>query len=366
MIVIIESENYYHLEFKYNDKTIQIVKKIPGMIWMPADKQWRVSKEKINQVQLSRYLSLYDLRFEFFKSNPVSESNGLEAPLKAEMKAQVDRFKEYIRLKGYSPKTQKNYLAHLTRLLRFCDEKNLPIHEETLKQYVFYCLEDKACSHSYICQCISVCKLFMKCLGQLEPLGNFPRPKKPKLLPKVLSTIEVGKILNTPENLKHKTILFMLYASGLRVSEVCSLKCADVESDRMMLRVDHGKGSKDRYTLLSETALDLIKKYEYYFEPKHWLFEGQQHGTHISERSVQHIFKKALDTAGIKKTFGVHVLRHSFATHLLESGTDLRFIQELLGHASLKTTQVYTHVTEKRLSKIRSPLDSLELKVEKK
>ncbi|ERI92174.1 site-specific recombinase, phage integrase family [Clostridiales bacterium oral taxon 876 str. F0540] len=185
------------------------------------------------------------------------------------------------------------------------------------------------------------------------------RPKKDKKLPEVLSYQEVSKILEKTINLKHRAILFLVYSAGLRVGEVVNLKISDIDSDRMLIHVKQGKGKKDRYTVLSQIALDELRIYAKKYRPEDWLFEGGDGKGHLTERSVQKIFDKACIAAGIKKDVSVHTLRHSFATHLLEGGTDLRYIQELLGHSSSKTTEIYTHVTEKSITQIQSPLDRL-------
>ena len=185
------------------------------------------------------------------------------------------------------------------------------------------------------------------------------RPKKELRLPNVLSKEDVSHILNALQNEKHKTILFLIYSAGLRVGEVVRLQIKDIDTKRMLIKVRQGKGRKDRYTLLSEVALKQLKKYYLLYKPELWLFPGGKDGSFLTERTVERIFENACTVAKIKANVSVHSLRHSFATHLLEGGTDLRYIQELLGHSSSKTTEIYTHVTEKKLSNIRSPLDDL-------
>lgn len=188
------------------------------------------------------------------------------------------------------------------------------------------------------------------------------RPRKDKKLPVVLSKEEVAKIILSPDNIKHKAILMLVYSAGLRVGEVVKLKPEDIDSKRMLIHIKGAKGRKDRYTLLSEIALHTLKEYWKKNRPEKWLFSGFKDGRYISTRTVQAIFDHAKEKASIKKTATVHSLRHSFATHLLEGGTDLRYIQELLGHASSKTTEIYTHVSSKALGKIKNPLDTLNLK----
>jgi site-specific recombinase XerD len=183
------------------------------------------------------------------------------------------------------------------------------------------------------------------------------RPSKDKRLPVVLSQEDVSRILSCITNIKHKLILMFVYSAGLRVSEVVKLRFEDIDAERRLIRIRGGKGRKDRYTILSEIALKTFKEYVKKYKPEKWLFPGQKRGKHITARTVQKILKNACKKTGITKDVTVHSLRHSFATHLLESGVDLRYIQELLGHKSSKTTEIYTHVAMKDLRKIKSPLD---------
>jgi len=188
---------------------------------------------------------------------------------------------------------------------------------------------------------------------------DLERPKKEKKLPEILSKNEISKLLKAVKNLKHKAILYLVYSAGLRVGEVVKLKPTDIDSDRMLIPIIQGKGKKDRYTILSETALSILRQYVKVYKPEHWLFPGQHPDKHLTERSVQKVFDNARIDAKIRKNVSVHNLRHSFATHLLEGGVNLRYIQELLGHSSSKTTEIYTHVTQKNLSNIISPLDTI-------
>jgi Site-specific recombinase XerD len=185
------------------------------------------------------------------------------------------------------------------------------------------------------------------------------RPKNDKKLPKVLSQEDIVKIFSSIKNIKHKAILMLVYSGGLRVSEIVALKISDIDSKRMMIHVQMAKGRKDRYTVLSEVALKILREYVRVVKPNNWLFQGENEENHIAVRSVQSIFSQAVARAGINKECTVHTLRHSFATHLLENGISLRYIQELLGHASSKTTEIYTHVTKSSINRIKSPLDDI-------
>jgi site-specific recombinase XerD len=215
-------------------------------------------------------------------------------------------------------------------------------------------------SHAYVNQALSAIKfLFSHVLNKEKILYEIPRPKKEKKLPNILSQDEVLAILDVISNLKHKAILYLVYSAGLRVGEVVRLKINDIDSQRMLIHIRQGKGRKDRYTVLSEITLNILRNYVKMEKPEDWLFPGGKAGSFLTERAVQKVFHKACLKANISKNVTVHSLRHSFATHLLEGGTDLRYIQELLGHKSSKTTEVYTHVTNASISRIKSPLDRM-------
>ena len=186
------------------------------------------------------------------------------------------------------------------------------------------------------------------------------RPRSEHKLPNVLSEEEVMRIINNVQNIKHKAILLTIYSAGLRISEAVNLKIADIDSSRHLILIKGAKGKKDRNSLLSEKLLVYLRKYFLMYKPKVWLFEGQ-YGGQYSDSSIQAIFREACNAAKITKKATVHTLRHSFATHLLERGTDLRYIQELLGHSSSKTTEIYTHITHKGMEQIKSPLDNLDV-----
>lgn len=178
----------------------------------------------------------------------------------------------------------------------------------------------------------------------------------------MLSKEEVARILSSVDNIKHKAILMLVYSAGLRVGEVVRLKPEDIDSKRMLIHVKGSKGRKDRYTMLSGKALEILRKYWKDYRPKKWLFEGSRDEKYLSTRTVEKILEHTCKKAVIRKDVSVHTLKHSFATHLLEDGTDLRYIQEILGHKDGKTTEIYTHVSTKSIGKIRSSLDSLNLK----
>ncbi|MFM9837018.1 MAG: tyrosine-type recombinase/integrase [Cyclobacteriaceae bacterium] len=235
------------------------------------------------------------------------------------------------------------------------------ITEPEIVAYIRYLVKDRGISASYQNQAINAIKFYYeKVKGGARKFYQLERPLKEQKLPTVLSVEEVQAMIKATTNLKHKTLIMICYSAGLRLSEILNLRLSDVDSDRMQINVKGGKGKKDRYTLLSEKLLPLLREYFKAYRPKEYLFEGSDGGQY-GERSLQNVVQSALQNANVKKHASVHTLRHSFATHLLEAGTDLRYIQSLLGHGSSKTTEIYTHVTSKALSGIRSPLDSLDL-----
>ncbi|GAB6098958.1 site-specific integrase [Halanaerocella petrolearia] len=271
----------------------------------------------------------------------------------------IKEVEEKIKLKGYSSNTIESYLSHISKFTSFIDKELKAITNRDVKEYTLFLLEEEELSHSFVNQAISAIKLMGEVLDKNNISVKVPRPKKEKKLPTVLSESEVTNILEVLDNEKHKTILYLIYSGGLRVGEVVRLKVKDIDSDRMIVRIRQGKGKKDRDTILSKAGLKQLKKYYRLYQPNEWLFPGGKPDSHLTERSVQRFFKKACSKAKIKKDVTVHNLRHSFATHLLERGTDLRYIQELLGHKSSKTTEVYTHVSKNSMNKIESPLDKL-------
>ncbi|MFV8368026.1 tyrosine-type recombinase/integrase [Flavobacterium sp. LB2R40] len=235
-----------------------------------------------------------------------------------------------------------------------------PIAEITNEDVIVYNNEHilkNNLSASYQNQIVNAVKLFFKIIHDSKiDTATIHRPKNAKTLPNVLSKEETFKLIDLTTNLKHKTLLALIYSSGLRISEAINMKIIDIDSQRMLIHVKNAKGKKDRYTLLSTKVLGLLREYYTIYKPKTFLFEGQNGGQY-SSRSAQSVLQQSAKKAGITKQISLHTLRHSFATHLLESGTDLRYIQDLLGHSSPKTTMIYTHVSSTSLKNIINPFD---------
>jgi integrase/recombinase XerD len=265
-----------------------------------------------------------------------------------------------MQIRNYSERSIQSYIHCLSRMSVYfnCSPDLLSI--EQVKSYLHYCVTEKQDSTSTLNQIISAVRiLFVDVLQRpWEPL-KIKRPRREKKLPVVFSKQEILTFLMAIKNVKHKAIFVTAYSSGLRVSEVRLLKPSDIDSDRMQIRVDRGKGKKDRFTLLSAKNLEVLRQYYQRFRPQTYLFEGYHLGEPISQRTIQNVFTKSLIKAGITKAVSFHSLRHSFATHLLEQGTNLRLIQQLLGHNSLRTTSVYLHLSCFNPKDVRSPFDNL-------
>ncbi len=277
------------------------------------------------------------------------------------MKALTD-YRNLLLLKGYSPNTIRNYCNAFHHLLRLLGEKSVAdLSRAQILSYLLWLIREQEYSEVHMHTNINAIKfLFEKVLGRQAEFYDVPRPKKPWKLPEVLASEEVCCLIQKIENIKHKAMLMAGYSAGLRVSEIVNLKITDIDSKRMMIHIHGAKGKKDRLVPLSKKLLDILREYFVQYKPKGFLFEGQYGGAY-SARSIQMILTAAKMKAGIKKKGSIHLLRHSYATHLMEGGTDVRFIQELLGHNSIKTTMRYTHVSKKEIGKIESPLDKLKL-----
>ena len=274
----------------------------------------------------------------------------------------LDKFQKQIAIENYSEQTQKTYNSTIKLFLEYVEKlKKTKIDDSDIQNYLFYCKTEKKYSFSTMKHVIaSISYLYLKILHKPIPKALDIKFRKPTSLPSVLSLSDIAKILGVTKNLKHKTILLLIYASGLRLNELLELRIGDIDSESMKIHIREAKGKKDRYVMLSENTLELLREYYKIYKPSNYLIEGQAGGKY-SPKSVQSVFKKALQKAGIKKKATVHTLRHSFATHLLDDGTDIRYIQELLGHKRLETTQIYTHVSSYSINKIKSPADKLKL-----
>jgi site-specific recombinase XerD len=265
-----------------------------------------------------------------------------------------------LQLKGLTPKTQKIYLREVSNYAKYFGKSPEELGEKELKEYLLYLLnERKLAKGTYRFYYQGLKFLYKHTLKREDVVEKIRCPRGKKKLPVVLDLSEVKMLLTVMENLKHRAILTITYSAGLRISETAHLKVSDIDSKRMMVRVQQGKGGKDRYTILSKTALECLRQYWRQYRPKDWLFEGQKEGTHVCLSSIRQIFLEAKERAGITKPVSPHTLRHSFATPLIEAGTSLHHVQLLLGHRSPTTTTVYLHVSRMNLAQVTSPLDSI-------
>ena len=350
------------LHFDYSKEANERVRKLTGVKWSTTLKVWHVPDNDVYRKQ--------------FKINPQPPKGGLKAKslvapaalnvsqLTPEIIAKVNAYKNWLRSRRYSDSTIKTYSEALLSFLKFYSHK--PVAEITNNDVIVFnndfILKHKL-SASYQNQIVNAIKLFFKKIeNSALNVDLVHRPKKYNPLPKVLALEEIAAIINALENIKHKCMISLIYSAGLRRSELLNMRIANIDSKRMEIFIAHSKGRKDRVVPLSEMALQLLREYYKSYKPKDFLFEGQS-GDQYSERSLALVLKQACNKAGIKKQVNLHMLRHSYATHLLETGTDLRYIQELLGHKSSRTTEIYTHVSQRSLNKIKSPLDKLNIKI---
>jgi len=275
------------------------------------------------------------------------------------------RMEEELRLKGYSQATTKAYIGAVRNFAMFHGRSPEQLGAEEVRSYLLHMIDVKKLSRSTLVQAMCAIQfLYIRVLHRPCDVSDvvFPKGKRKRKLPSTLSEKEVEQLLGAAANLKDQAILMTLYSAGLRVRELAQLRPDDIDSGTMKIRVREGKGGKDRYTILSQTLLETLRRYFRKYRPQRWLFYGSTPQVAVSIRSVQRMVATTGLRAGLPQRVTPHLLRHSFATHLLERGTNLRYIQELLGHASLKTTMVYTHVSPQALGQVVSPLDRLNLK----
>ena len=277
----------------------------------------------------------------------------------------LEKAKQKLVIRNYSKQTVASYLSAINHFANWLIiEKVTNVNDEIVEKYLYHLKRKKKHSISSMKQSVASLKfIFSDVLNKNIPPTLNVRFRKEEKIPIVLSETEVTRLLNAVHNLKHKAILMTIYSSGIRLNELLSLKIKDIDFDRNLILIKMGKGKKDRQSVLSNSLKNILVKYLEKYYPRKYLFEGQKGGKY-SASSVQAIMKKAVKISGIKKHATVHTLRHSFATHLLENGTDIRFIQKLLGHKRLETTQIYTHISTISFNRIKSPLDRLNIKLD--
>lgn len=364
MYVTIEiiDEKRIKLNFPFSKHHIAKIKTLPLSYWNNEEKHWTLPFTPTIQKEIENYFRSFGFTIKCrhieskTKENKEKKNYINDRPFPKEY---IDRMV----LKKYSENTKRTYITAFGDFINYY--KTIPLDQIThdqFKAYLLYMVEKRKISASFQNQVINAIKFYYeKILGWDKiPFLYVERPFMEQNLPTVLSVEEVLHIFNCVDNLKHKTILLTIYSAGLRLSELINLKIKDIDTDRKSIFVKDAKGKKDRRTILSDNLVKYLNEYLPKYKPHTWLFEGQDGGQY-SDSSVSKIFRSACDLAGIKKKASPHTLRHSFATHMLEGGTDLRYIQELLGHSSSKTTEIYTHITRKGIENLRSPLDKMDV-----
>ena len=326
----------------------ELREKFPSVRWIPEKKCWYLQDTSAIRNEIGMAPNTEMGKAVISKIHPVNY-------------AALERMRETLLLKGYSPHTINTYCVEFAQLLYLL--KDVPVDTltpERLRSYILFCITTLKQSENAIHSRLNAIKFYFEQVLRREKMffEGIPRPKKKSQLPKVISKEDIAKLFTCVTNPKHKLMLQLCYGMGLRVSEIVGLKITGIDSRRMLVHLEGAKGKQDRYVTLPTSILESLRNYYRAYRPKTYLFEGQEGGQY-SIRSVQAVFKEAMKKAKINKAVGIHGLRHSYATHLLDGGTDMVFIQKLLGHKDIKTTEIYAKVSNRHLGNIRSPLDDL-------
>jgi site-specific recombinase XerD len=361
------------IPFPYDEVLLERVRKIPGATYSKTMKCWYVPDSPgivtkiIDAFRGAAWIdkTKVDNRQDIKRTAtiPIAQANekmSAKRPL-TELQSQcLEQLERKLKLRGYSPNTLRTYSQHFKEFMQFFyDSDPVDLGEEEIRNYLLYLVDNKKLSKSTQNQAINSIKFYYeKVLGQERKVYQLERPMREYRLPAVLSQEEVLKIFEAASNLKHRLMLMLIYASGLRRSELLNLQVGDVDINRCMVLIRGGKGRKDRQSVFASYLTPLLNEYLKKYKPGFWLFEGVG-GEKYSASSLRQLLKAAAEKAGIRKRVRLHMLRHSFATHLLESGTSTRYIQVLLGHQSPKTTELYAQVSRFALDRIKSPLDEL-------
>jgi len=373
--------------FASNSQLNSLVKKLPVTKWSQTNKCWYTilnrqnydalikaidNKASIDNSTLKKYLHsknkinnirpIPDTKPENVKTKPqpVKHANSFISNHNMD---ELAAFIQQLKLKSYSTSTIKTYRNEFCQLLQTIKEKHIDtLTVDELKRYMVFVMEKEGISENTTHSRLNALKFYFEQVLKREKFfWEIPRPKRPLQLPKLLNETELRRLFNALTNKKHKAMLFTAYSAGLRVSEIVNLKIRHIDSKRMQILIERAKGKKDRYVNLSPVLLDILRQYIALYKPmpREFLFESEQTQTAYPTRTVQQIFNNAKQKASITKEVGVHSLRHSFATHLLDKGTDIRYIKDLLGHFDIRTTERYLHVSKQKLVNIVSPLDDL-------
>jgi len=359
------------VKFEINPAWNKRMQTVPGVKWSKTLKGWTIPDTTENRIKCKLQ---HSQPAKGYHKQPAASNNVLtitrQLPavkpiafyISENNRQQLQKFLQQLTLKAYSPSTIRTYRNEFMQLLQLLGNTNAQLLQpQHIQRYLIYCI-NKGLSENLVHSRMNALKFYYEqVLHRDKFFFEIPRPKKPQQLPKLLNENELARLFNAIINKKHKAILFTAYSAGLRVSEVVCLKIKDIDSRRMQIFIERAKGKKDRYVNLSPVLLDVLRQYikQYKPRPKYYLFESEQTGTCYPARTIQQIFTAAKHKAGIHKEIGIHSLRHSFATHLLDKGTDIKYIKDLLGHFSIKTTERYLHVSKRQLVNIISPLDDL-------
>jgi integrase/recombinase XerD len=359
-----KGENRLILKFPHNPELISIVKSLGNARWSQTHKAWHIpnSDNSFNALQKAIEEKAKLVR-DTLEISIVREKlpDRKEPCLSQEVIVKIEKYRQWMVSRRYSENTIKTYMDGLRSFLKFFSHKRLTdiTNDDIILYNNDYIIRNNL-SASYQNQVINAIKLFFsKIENALIDVDIIHRPKRSKVLPNVLSKEEIKLILSSHSNIKHKAMLSLIYSCGLRRSELLNLKLNDIDSKRGLVIIRQAKGKKDRIAPLSEKILEILRDYYKAYKPKFYLFEGQNKQSPYDERSLVSVLKQALEKSKIRKPVTLHWLRHSYATHLLENGTDLRYIQEILGHNSSRTTEIYTHVSNKSIQKVISPFDNL-------
>jgi site-specific recombinase XerD len=344
-----QNKDVIFAHFAYNLSLKNALKvKFPSAKWCPSLKCWYLPDINGIRKEIGMRPKAESGKSVFSKIHPVNQ-------------AALKRMNDLLLLKAYSPNTIQTYCTEFAQLLYLLKDKSADtLTPERLRSYLLYCVTELKLSENAIHSRMNAIKFYFEKVLHRDKIffEEIPRPQKKSSLPKVLSKKDIARIFANIENPKHLLMLKLCYGMGLRVSEIVNLKITDIDSKRMLVHLEAAKGKIDRYVTLPTSILEELRNYFKAYRPKIYLFEGQNGGLYAI-RSVQAVFKNAMQKAKINKSVGIHGLRHSYATHLLELGTDMYFIQKLLGHKNIKTTEIYAKVSNRHLSNIKSPLDDL-------
>ena len=355
--------------YQPDEPITRILKKIPGIRWSQTKRCWHIACNRVSYDAAVKLITptatLQTAALKIYLQQrkvlvpalpqPVKRAKAqmmLLHPLSEENLAALSACRNLMVLKGYSPNTIRNYCNELHQLLRLLGNRSVnSLEKPHILSYLLWLLENKGCSEAQVHTAVNAIKFyFEKLMNRDKEFYDLPRPKKPYKLPDILAEEEIVMLIQKIGNLKHRTMIMAGYAAGLRVSEIVHLTIQDIDSKRMTIHIRGAKGKKDRIVPLSKKLLITLRDYYLQYRPATYLFEGQYGGAY-STRSAQNILMDAKQKAGIHKKGSIHSLRHSYATHLMEAGTDIRIIQELLGHNTIKTTMRYTHVSKRILEK---------------